>query len=274
MQSCRVPFEREHKESLGATASSSQFKPTIALHRIAQLHPTLIHLHFNMNPERGLQAAFGTVLAFSLLWMFATLLPDDGRGAGESSTVESNRPGRVANGSQYMLDRDFVNFKADNGNAMKIIHASSPHIIQRVGSQYPSHRSKRGVIAAVLTIASSDHFLMQKLNANVVSSSSHMRTQSSPKQTQPSSTSTLTHSKRRLFPAWAWYSIVFVLFKTRFYTKKSNRTAYEDDAFLAKSGLNAHLEYGLEYEDDEDMLSVDHSHYGSTSWNELNKFDV
>lgn len=227
-----------------------------------------------MNPERELQAAFGTVLAFSLLWMFATLLPDDGRGAGESSTVESNRPGRVANGSQYMLDRDFVNFKADNGNAMKIIHASSPQIIQRVGSQYPSHRSKRVVIAAVLTIASSDHFLMQKLNANVVSSSSQMRTQSSPKQTQPSSTSTLTHSKRRLFPAWAWYSIVFVLFKTRFYTKKSNRTAYEDDAFLTKSGLNAHLEYGLEYEDDEDMLSVDHSHYGSTSWNELNKFDV
>ncbi len=160
VQSCRVPFEREHKESLGATASSSQFKPTIALHRISQLHPTLIHLHFNMNPERGLQAAFGTVLAFSLLWMFATLLPDDGRGAGESSIVESNRLGRVANGSQYMLDRDFVIFKADNGNSMKIIHASSPHIIQRVGSQYPSHRSKRVVIAAVLTIASSDHFLM------------------------------------------------------------------------------------------------------------------
>eukprot|EP01082_Thalassiosira_pseudonana_P002169 g1997.t1 g1997 contig11:498712-499380(-) len=222
-----------------------------------------------MNPERGLQAAFGTVLAFSLLWMFATLLPDDGRGAGESTTVESNRLGRVANGSQYMLDRDFVNFKADNGNAMKIIHASSPQIIQRVGSQYPSHRSKRGVIAAVLTIASSDHFLMQKLNPNVVSASSHMRTQSSPKQTQPSSTQpSLIQSGDSFRPG---LGTALSSYCSR---RVSTPRNHEDDAFLTKSGLNAHLEYGLEYEDDEDMLSVDHSHYGSTSWNELNKFDV
>jgi len=71
-----------------------------------------------MNQERGLQAAIGIVMAFSILWTLATLVPDDS----SSSAVSMQRlDGLVVNGYHYVLDTNVD--QISSGEGYKIIHA-------------------------------------------------------------------------------------------------------------------------------------------------------
>jgi hypothetical protein len=70
-----------------------------------------------MTGERGLHAAIGIVLAFSILWTFAILLPD-----GDSSAA-STKPfdGLIVNGNHYVLDTNVD--QTSSGQVYKVIHA-------------------------------------------------------------------------------------------------------------------------------------------------------
>ena len=53
-----------------------------------------------MHPERGLGAAIGLVLAFTIVWTIAILVPDN-----DGATATQNQPfGLVVNGTHYVLD--------------------------------------------------------------------------------------------------------------------------------------------------------------------------
>ena len=90
-----------------------------------------------MHPERALQAAIGIVLAFSLLWTIAILIPDDDH----NKTAKSNRAfaapkqfGLVVNGTHYVLDANIGLYQAQADENVHIIHSASPTIIQRVST--------------------------------------------------------------------------------------------------------------------------------------------
>ena len=71
-----------------------------------------------MNQERGLQAAIGIVMAFSILWTLAILVPDDS----SSSAVSMQRfDGLVVNGNHYVLDTNVDQTSSVEG--YKVIHA-------------------------------------------------------------------------------------------------------------------------------------------------------
>lgn len=73
--------------------------------------------------------------------------------------------------------------------------------------------------------------------------------------------------------SYAWF-ILFICYHARNFIKKKNRQAlrYSEEFFVKTPDHK--LEYGLEYEDEDDY-SVDSSFYGSISkWSELQKFDL
>ena len=71
-----------------------------------------------MSGERGLQAAVGIVMAFSILWTLATLVPDD-----SSSSVASMQrfDGLIVDGQHYVLDTNAE--QTSSGEDYKVIHA-------------------------------------------------------------------------------------------------------------------------------------------------------
>lgn len=82
-----------------------------------------------MNSERGLLAGFGIVLAFSLLWTVAILIPDDSRAVNSKRTFAvPQRLGLKVNGTQYVLDKNVGQYQAggNNENVHIIRLASEP----------------------------------------------------------------------------------------------------------------------------------------------------
>ena len=69
-----------------------------------------------MRSERGLQAAVGVVLAFTLLWTIAILIPDPG------ASRDAAPQGLVVNGTRYVLDSNNVG-QAATGSNVHIIHS-------------------------------------------------------------------------------------------------------------------------------------------------------
>lgn len=92
-----------------------------------------------MNGERGLQAAVGVVMAFSILWTMAILVPDD---SSSSASVASTQKfgGLVVDGKHYVLDTNVDQTNSDG--VYKVIHAvktptntkKSPKNIKRVSA--------------------------------------------------------------------------------------------------------------------------------------------
>jgi len=86
-----------------------------------------------MQPERGTQTVIGIVLAVTLLWTIAILIPGGGR-----VTVDPNRAfatpqlGLVINGTHYVLDANVRRYQAGDDENFHIIHAQSPEKAQRV----------------------------------------------------------------------------------------------------------------------------------------------
>ena len=94
--------------------------------------------HVNkMNAERGMQAAVGIVMAFSILWTMAIMVPEDSY---SSSSVASMQrfDGLVVDGKHYVLDT--IADQTSSGEGFKVIHAvktqttvkKSPRNIKRV----------------------------------------------------------------------------------------------------------------------------------------------
>ncbi len=96
-----------------------------------------------MNGERGLQAAVGVVMAFSILWTMAILVPDD---SSSSASVTSTQKfgGLVVDGKHYVLDTNVDQTNSDG--VYKVIHAvktptnakKSPKNIKRVSAYIDS----------------------------------------------------------------------------------------------------------------------------------------
>lgn len=95
-----------------------------------------------MNGERGLQAAVGIVMAFSILWTMAALVPDDSSSASVASIQKFD--GLVVDGKHYVFD---TNVDQTNGDKVyKVIHAvktptnvkKSPKNIKRVSAYIDS----------------------------------------------------------------------------------------------------------------------------------------
>ena len=68
-----------------------------------------------MRSERGLQAAIGVVVAFSLLWTIAILVPDPG------GSRNAAAQGLVVNGTRYVLDSNVD--QSATGSSVHIIHS-------------------------------------------------------------------------------------------------------------------------------------------------------
>lgn len=72
--------------------------------------------------------AIGLVLAFSLVWTLALLVPDDGYRASAAPLT------LVVNGTHYVLDPKVSRDQTQAGENVHIIHAASPSIVQRVST--------------------------------------------------------------------------------------------------------------------------------------------
>ena len=83
-----------------------------------------------VHPERALQTAIAVVLAFSLLWTIAILIPDDVPSQ-MANRVQSPKFGLVVNGTRYILDTD-VGDDAQLVEDIRIIHPLSADTISRV----------------------------------------------------------------------------------------------------------------------------------------------
>lgn len=92
-----------------------------------------------MNAERGLQAAVGIVMAFSILWTLAIMVPEDSY---SSSSVASMQrfDGLVVDGKHYVLDTNAD--QTSSGEGFQVIHAvktqttvkKSPRNMKRVST--------------------------------------------------------------------------------------------------------------------------------------------
>ncbi|KAK1739387.1 hypothetical protein QTG54_009930 [Skeletonema marinoi] len=201
-----------------------------------------------MNQERGLQAAIGIVMAFSILWTLAILVPDDS----SSSAVSMQRfDGLVVNGNHYVLDTNVD--QTSSGEGYKVIHAvKTPTNVQ----VKKSRNTKRE-----LNVAS---------NPVVTSASIEPSTETASKEND--SNEEAAKQPRMSSFSYAWFAL-FICYHARNFIKKKNRRVLRyGEEFFVKSGLDHKLEYGLEYEDD---YSVDTSFYGSISTSsDFQKFDL
>eukprot|EP00956_Cyclotella_meneghiniana_P018085 scaffold29912_cov67-Cyclotella_meneghiniana.AAC.12 len=211
-----------------------------------------------MNLDRGLQAAISIVVAFSMLWTIAILIPD------KSS---SHNPLSLTNDVGSSNDH--------------VIHAEYPRIILK-----PSSRQKLRTSSKSTQASSHSRKLVEskssvtQTQAMTTSQPTNIDDSRLAMTSQPTNTDdSQKHETKRLFPAYVWYITALFLYRSHTYAKKRGRKDldYADESFFQKSGLDASLEYGsgLEYEDS-DFLSVT-SNYGSASrWtpDSLNKFDL
>lgn len=227
------------------------------------------HLIIEMHSDRGLQAAAGVVLAFSMLWTIAILIPDK----------SASRP---------------MGFRASDLSDGVIVHAEYPRIVKSKVKVSPYFYSKQVCIFQSLTsiqnIRASERFRSTKtsMQSRALAESSFTRTQPEATESQPTYTSNQRQQQnlhtKRLFPSYVWYLTALFLYKTRNFVKKRNKREleYADESFFPKSGLESSLEYGygLEPEDPDDFMSVNSSfisNYGSSSrWTPdmNNKFDL
>mmetsp|Transcript_41891 Transcript_41891/g.87941 ORF Transcript_41891/g.87941 Transcript_41891/m.87941 type:complete len:207 (+) Transcript_41891:276-896(+) len=206
-----------------------------------------------MYPERGLQAAIGIVMMFSLLWTIAILIPDDNHsGKNSNSKRHLSNPlqfGLVVNGTRYILEADVGTYQPQANKNVHLIHSVSPNANNKK-LKVSSNGTKRA----------------------------KQESQPSPRTAfdinAPSSSTGQT--RKPLFPRWAWF-LMFLVYHARRLLRRREISYYEEDWFV-KSGLDARLEYYGDREYEDDFLSVDGSFYGTMSnrWNgeELNKFDV
>lgn len=79
-----------------------------------------------MHPERGLGAAVGLVLAFTIVWTIAILVPDNG-----ATATQSQPFGLVVNGTHYVLDKNVGRYPAQDDENVQIIHSASPPTITK-----------------------------------------------------------------------------------------------------------------------------------------------
>lgn len=90
-----------------------------------------------MHTDRGLQAAVGVVVAFSILWTFAILLLDDSSSSSTASVRQYKRDGLVVDGNHYVLDSNFLIDQVSSDQDYKVIHAvkvKPPKNIMRVST--------------------------------------------------------------------------------------------------------------------------------------------
>ena len=215
-----------------------------------------------MQTDRGLQACIGVVLAFSLLWTIAIMIPDDrGRSVVRVRSNNSNR----------------LSVENYNGNLTSDVNKYG-------GSQVPSSRN----------LSSNNQVLSTQLSSFGATNQSSSNTAYNNNSSNISSSSTNTDQKKKtpLFPRWAWFGM-FIIFHAQRFIKKIRKRHYfsssqpytgegfyhhksgslDDQKFLYdNSGLNSYYG-GLEY--------VERSTYGSTShsrtnWSgdDMDKFDM
>jgi hypothetical protein len=228
-----------------------------------------------MHSDRGLQAAAGIVLAFSMLWTIAILIPDK----------SASRP---------------MGFRASDFSDGVIVHAEYPRIVKSKVKVSPYFYSSTRVYFSISdiylnplqkqNIRASERFRSTKtsMQSRALAESSSTRTQPEATESQPTYNNNQSQQQdlqtKRLFPAYVWYLTALLLYKTRNFVKKCNKREleYADESFFQKSGLESSLEYGygLELEDPDDFMSVNSSfisNYGSSScWTPdmNNKFDL
>ena len=214
-----------------------------------------------MQTDRGLQACIGVVLAFSLLWTIAIMVPDD---RGRSVVrVRSNNSNRLS------VDNYNGKLTSDNKNLYGSQEYSSRNLslANQVSSDQATQQASFGATNQGGSAVSNNN------NSSNISSSS-----------------TTTNEKKRapLFPRWAWFGL-FIIFHAQRFIKKVRKRHFsssqpytgegfyhhksgslDDQKFLYdNSGLNPYYG-GLEYEES--------STYGSTSqtnWSGdvMDKFD-
>ena len=222
-----------------------------------------------MQTDRGLQACIGVVLAFSLLWTIAIMIPDD-RGR---SVVRVRR----SNTNQLSVDNSNKQLNNINENLYGGSQASSSRNLSLANHQVSSDQATQQSSFGATNQSSSSAVSNNNNSSNI------------------SSSSTTTSEKKRapLFPRWAWFGM-FIVFHAQRFIKKVRKRHYlsssqpytgegfyhhksgslDDQKFLYDtSGLNSYYG-GLEYEDD-----TMNSTYGATSqtnWSgdAMDKFDM
>eukprot|EP00985_Skeletonema_marinoi_P019824 scaffold11499_cov141-Skeletonema_marinoi.AAC.4 len=228
-----------------------------------------------MNQERGLQAAIGIVMAFSILWTLAILVPDDS----SSSAVSMQRfDGLVVNGNHYVLDTNVD--QTSSGEGYKVIHAVKTPTNVQVKKSRNTKRVSTHIDSCVNIVSGKDSVphpplcVVQKLNvaSNPVVTSASIEPSTETASKENDSNEEAAKQPRMSSFSYAWFAL-FICYHARNFIKKKNRQVLRyGEEFFVKSGLDHKLEYGLEYEDD---YSVDTSFYGSISTSsDFQKFDL
>jgi len=231
-------------------------------------HIRLEEVDIKMQTDRGLQACIGVVLAFSLLWTIAIMIPDD-RGR---SIVRVRR----SNTNRLSIDNYNGKLTSDiNKNLYGGSQASSTRNLSSANQVSSNEATQHASFGATNQLSSSTAY--NNNNSSNISSSS-----------------TTTSEKKRapLFPRWAWFGMFIVFHAQRFIKKVRKRHfsssqpytgegfyhhksgSLDDQKFLYdNSGLNSYYG-GLEYEDD--TMSSTYGSTSQTNWSgdAMDKFDM
>ena len=218
-----------------------------------------------MQTDRGLQACIGVVLAFSLLWTIAIMIPDD---RGRSVVRVRSNSNRLSVDNNKKLTNDNKNLYGGGSQASSTSRnlSSANQVSSNQATQQYSYRATNQSSSSTVS------------NNNDRSISS-------------SSTTTNEKKKAPLFPRWAWFGMFIVFHAQRFVKKVRKRHfsssqpytgegfyhhksgSLDDQKFLYDtSGLNSYYG-GLEYEDD---TSTKYGSTSQTNWSgdAMDKFDM